>query len=184
MPKKIKHVVQFLDKFEWNNALMGVIMVLSSLGMFFNYKLTMQELAITIGLLAIMKGFLNFNIFFLTESLFKESKFKHLFIFSAALNILIGLLLVFSLFASDTVLRLLAACWFILDPVPHIILLKHLKATYDTRYRRYLTCYILAMLAGVSLLITPLVFYIGSSPLAGLFLLASGGNLIAITLYE
>ncbi|MBO0437339.1 hypothetical protein [Vagococcus fluvialis] len=120
MSNKVKSVIVFLDNYEWIDSASILIMAIVSISLFINHSTSSFELMIIVGLLAILKGFLNFNIF-LSLDLSGKRKSPKSFILVALINIVIGLILILNLITSETLLLVLTAMWMIIDSIPYMI---------------------------------------------------------------
>lgn len=179
MAQKVKSFVYFLDNYEWINLLTGLIMMFASIGLLTHYySATVSQIIIIIGLMAILKGFLNFNIYLtLNPSKIRGASF---FVLGALINLGFGMLFILNLVTNQTFLLVLVGLWILFDTLPYIIYLSKNKIGSQHKYNPFIfTCVslILTALAAITTLKTDLFGPI--LPIA-IFLILSVLNLILL----
>ena len=146
MSNKVKSVIVFLDNYEWIDSASILIMAIVSISLFINHSTSSFELMIIVGLLAILKGFLNFNIFL---SLDLSGKNPKSFILVALINIVIGLILILNLITSETFLLVLTALWMVIDSIPYMIYIIKNKLGKRHKYNPFFIFYGFILVAAI-----------------------------------
>lgn len=180
MSQKVKSIVYYLDNYEWINILSLIILVGTSIGLFFNHGTPILELGIIIGLIAILKGFLNFNLFLSVDLSTKKKQSALAFIIAAFGNIGIGLVLILNIFINPVELLVLTVIWMLLEAVPYAYFIQKNKLGTQYKYNPFIVNYLLIFL---TIIFTGLAI---SFPLfspavtVGLFLCLSSINLLLL----
>ncbi|MEG0551343.1 MAG: hypothetical protein RR554_09270 [Vagococcus sp.] len=177
MPEKVKSVVYFLDNHEWINTVMGIIMLVTGVGLLFNYSATINQLIIVIGLFSILKGFLNFNNFFIVDSKFRHYKNKNIFIVGAILNIIMGVVLILNIFTNHQFLLIFTSMWMLLDSIPYVKYALDRKSGSDYKVNPYVISYSLVLICAIGNYTTFYSSFIGAGTTLGCFLIIATANL-------
>ena len=178
MTKKIKTLIYFLDNYEWINIVSVLIMTIVSLYLFISHTASSVELMIIIGLIAILKGFLNFNIFLCLDSADRNNKKGPIsFVYTAMVNIGIGVLLILNIITNPVILLVLSAIWMFLDTIPYVLYaIKHYVQFQNTK-NYFIATFSIILLTIVAHLATSAVHWFGPEKTTALFLMLSSLNL-------
>lgn len=177
MPEKVKSVVYFLDNHEWINTVMGMIMLITGIALLFNYSATINQLIIIIGLFAILKGFLNFNNFFIVDSKVRHYKKKNIFIIGAIFNIIMGVILILNIFTNKQFLLVFTSLWMLIDSIPYIKYTIDRKLGTEYKVNPYIITYSLIFLCVIGNYVTVYSNVIGAATTIGIFFVIATANL-------
>lgn len=178
MTKKIKTLINFLDNYEWINIVSVIIMSLVSLFLVVTHPSTSFELMIIVGLVAILKGFLNFNIFLCLDAVDTHNKKGPIsFIYVAVFSIIIGLLFILNIVSSPFTLLIISAIWMISDTIPYLLYAfkQKLGATY--KHNPFLFSFSLIGITIIVHLLTGQISWITPEKTIAFFLILSCINL-------
>lgn len=179
MAQKVKSIISFLDDYEWINLMTGFIMCITSIGLLTHYYLaTVSQIIIIIGLMAILKGFLNFNIYLTLNP--ARTKGASFFILGALMNLGFGMIFILNIVTNQTFLLSLVALWLLMDSLPYMIYLFKNKLGSQYKYNPFIftsMCLIFATALTIATLRTDLFGPV--LPLA-IFLMTSTLNLILL----
>lgn len=182
MSKKFKFMVDMVDKFDWHYYLIGFIMLFSGLSLLYNYQASVKDFIILVGLVAILKGFLNFNIFYQTHETIPVPALKNVFFYTAIFGIIHGLIIVFSGFSSDIWMHYLIGIWCLIDVIPHLLCqlahpIKNEKLGLSLTF-----LYGISILAAILLFIPTSSMPLSASILLGIYFIATSINLAVMPL--
>ncbi len=177
MPEKVKSVVYFFDNHEWINTIIGIFMLLTGTGLLFKYDATINQLIIIIGLFSILKGFLNFNNFFIVDSKSSHYKYKNIFLIGAILNIFIGVILILNIFTNTLFLLTLTTIWIITDSIPYIFYIVTRKLGTQYRFNLFIFTYGLIFICAILNFLTFFTNLLGPAIPLGIFLIIATANI-------
>ncbi|MGX7023377.1 hypothetical protein [Vagococcus hydrophili] len=178
MPEKLKSVVYFLDNHEWINTVISLIMAASGIYLFFHYTASIYELFIMIGLFAILKGFLNFNTFFIIETINKHNKQKNMFLVGALVNIFIGTIIILNLVTNPLSLLVIASLWMIIDSVPYFVYVVKRKLGQEYKFNPFKITFSLIVLCSILTIVSHYTLTFGPAIPVACFLLLASANII------
>ncbi|MDT2847781.1 DUF308 domain-containing protein [Vagococcus carniphilus] len=177
MPEKVKSVVYFLDNHEWINTIMGALMLVTGIGLFVNYSASINQLMIIIGLFSILKGFLNFNNFFIVDSRLRHYKHKNIFITGAILNIIIGVILILNIYTSSLFLITLTSIWMVMDSIPYMFYVVTRRLGTQYKHNPFFLTYGLIILCAILNFATYYTHIWGPAITLGMFLIIATVNI-------
>lgn len=180
MANKVKSLVHFLDNYEWVNMISALIMLAVSIALFINYQVMTFELIIVVGLMAILKGFLDFNICLSLDLASSKKKNPTSFILGALFNLLIGVILILNIITSPAVLLFVLTLWMIVDSVPYILYIFKHKLGSTTKYNPFIFTYGLILVTAISQISTSQIEFFGPVITVAIFLSLSSINLLLL----
>lgn len=177
MSEKVKKVKNYVVEIEWHTLLMALFMLVSGVAISLTFTNSIANMSIVIGLVAILKGFFNFNLYSASFSLTTSTKWQWLFLVAASVNILFGLVTIFNFSSNLTLLYIVTGIWFIIDCIPHLIVIHALYLKDSFPHKLYTTLYTVAIFCGIGLLLTSKFQVIPASIFVGIYFIICGGIL-------
>lgn len=171
-------ILRYAKKIEWHSFLMGGLMVIFGFIMVFHLDSQIKQYSIIIGLIAILKGFLNFNYYSTNTRLEPKEKWHILYLFSGIVSVIIGLFIIFNFSATNNVLCVICGFWFIWDYIPQIILTELEFINHRQLLITFRIIQGIAILCGVILMFQSFIPYINPLMFAICYYLLSGGVLL------
>lgn len=171
-------VLTFAKKIEWHSFLMGSLMVIFGFIMVFHLDSQIKQFSIIIGLIAILKGFLNFNYYSTNVRLEPKEKWHIIYLISGIVSVLIGLFIIFNFSATNNLLCVIGGFWFIWDDIPQIILS---ELEFINNPRTLITFRIIqgiSILCGIVLIFQSFIPFINPLMFAICYYFLSGGVLL------
>ncbi len=180
MPEKLKSVVYFLDNHEWINTVISLIMAASGIYLFFHHTASIYELFIMVGLFAILKGFLNFNTFFIIETINKHNKQKNMFLIGALVNIFIGTLIILNIITNPLSLLIITSVWMIIDSIPYLVYVWKKKLGRKYKFNPYKITFSLILICSIITIVSHYTLIFGPAIPIGCFLLLTSANILLV----
>lgn len=180
MSNKVKSIVYFLDNYEWIDLASILIMAIASISLYVNHSTNSFELMIIVGLLAILKGFLNFNIYLSLDLVDKKIKSPKAFIFVALINIAIGLLFILNIISNETLILVITALWMLIDSIPYIIYIIINKLGFHHKFNPFFISYGFILVIAVCHILTLSTDFYGPAITLASFLALSCLNLLLL----
>ncbi|HCM90915.1 MULTISPECIES: hypothetical protein [Vagococcus] len=178
MPEKLKSVVYFLDNHEWINTVISLIMAASGIYLFFHHTASIYELFIMVGLFAILKGFLNFNTFFIIETINKHNKQKNMFLIGALVNIFIGTLIILNIITNPLSLLIITSVWMIIDSIPYLVYVLKKRLGQQYKINPYKITFSLILVCSIITIVSHYTLIFGPAIPMGCFLLLASTNIL------
>ena len=180
MTEKVKSLVYFFDNYEWINLISAIIMFAVSIGLFINHTATNFELIIIVGLIAILKGFLNFNICLSIDLATQNKKNPISFVLGAFFNLSIGVFLILNIATNQMFLLTLTSLWMVIDSLPYILHISKNKLGSTYKYNPFILSYSLVLITAVAHMTKPQTNMFGPVITVAFFLALSSINLILL----
>jgi len=176
---QISHTVsKVARKIEWHSFLMGGLMLIFGIVMAFNFNSEVKQYSIIIGLIGILKGFLNFNYYSTNIRFVPKEKWHSFYLVSGIVSIILGLFIIFNFSATNNLLCIVCGFWFIWDYIPQIMLN---ELEFSHMPRALLTFRIMegiCILCGILLMFQSLIPFNHSIIFAIIYYLLSGSILL------
>ncbi|UUV99051.1 DUF308 domain-containing protein [Vagococcus luciliae] len=115
-------LLKYAKKIEWHSFLMGGLMMIFGFIMVFHLDSQIKQFSIIMGLVAILKGFLNFNYYSTNIRLEPKETWHIIYLISGIVSVIVGLSIIFNFSATNNALCVICGLWFIWDYIPQIIL--------------------------------------------------------------
>lgn len=178
MTKKIKTLIYFLDNYEWINIVSVIIMSLVSLSLVITHPSSSFELMIIVGLVAILKGFLNFNIFLCLDAADTHNKKGPIsFVYVAIFSIVIGLLLILNIVSSPIALLIISGIWMTCDTIPYLLYTFKQKLGFTYKHNPFFFSFSLIGITIIAHLLTNQINWLTPEKTIAFFLILSCINL-------
>lgn len=171
-------VFRYAKKVEWHSFLMGGLMILFSFIMSFHLNDQIKQFSIIMGLVAILKGFLNFNYYSINVRLLPKKNLHSLYFVSGVMSVLIGLFIIFSFSASNNLLCIICGFWFIWDYIPQIILSELEFVDKPKLLLTFRLIEFISIICGIVLMFQSLMTFVNPIVFAIVYYLLSGGTLL------
>lgn len=159
-------------KFNWGYLIVGIMFIIVSLIAFRDPASSLIAIVMVFGVAAIVKGL--FELFYrykLKE--FTGNKATSLIVIGV-LDIIVGILLLFNLGVSVSMLPYFFAVWFIVDSIGDISLASVYKAVSPAYYWFMVIINILGVILGIMLLFNPLTSALTLAYLVGFYFMMTG----------
>ena len=159
-------------KFSWSDLLIGILYILAAITFFSRPVLALGTLVIWFGVLAIIKGILNFVAY---SKIRKTTGAKATaLIVAGVLNIIIGIILLFNIPTGAFVVGYLFALWFITDSISHVLNAGYLKEKSKFAYWTSIILNVFCAFVGFSLFFNPIVSALTVPILVGVYFMLFG----------
>lgn len=159
-------------KFDWGSFLLGLLFVFASLVAFADPGSNLVAIAMTIGFIAIVKGFI--AIFMRKDiTTYTGDKPTGLLVLGI-LDIIIGLYLLFNLSATVLALPYVFAIWFIVDAIIMLVNADYAKLISQEYYTFTIIMNILKIFLGIALFFNPFASILTISFLVGFYFMLAG----------
>ncbi|MBO0477073.1 hypothetical protein DOK76_08320 [Vagococcus sp. DIV0080] len=180
LSNKVKSLVYLLDRYEWISWISAMIMMAVSINLFIHYSAQAFEIIIIIGLMAILKGFLNFHICLSLDLATHKPKGIISFVYVALINIFIGITLILNLLTSPLLLILLVSAWMAIDSYPYIQFIIRNKIGFQHKYNPFIFSYLAILIVIIMQVMTLKTTAYGPALTTGSFLMLSCLNLFLL----
>ncbi len=153
--------------FGWGYLILGILLIITAIIAFRNPFSDVLALTMLFGIMAILSG-----IWFIVNNDGGNKVFR---IIMGILDILIGIVLLFNLWAGAWAMPYVFAIWFIASSIYHIVLMVSMRQAYGNGYFWFLLIInILCIIAGVMLLFNPMASILTMSFILGFYFMLAG----------
>jgi len=170
-------VFRYAKKVDWHSLLMGGLIIIFAFVMVFHLGDQVKQFSIIMGLVAILKGFLNFNYYSILRGL-PDKTLHSLFLVSGIMSVLFGLFIIFSFSATNNLLCVICGFWFIWDYIPQIFLNELKFVNHHRLLILFRAIEILSIICGVVLMLQSFMTFINPMIFAIIYYFLSGGSLL------
>ncbi|MBT9670953.1 HdeD family acid-resistance protein [Secundilactobacillus kimchicus] len=164
--------------FDWHEFITGVLFLVAAYVVLFKPGVSLVALAVIFGFIAIVSGLTTISGYTKLRDLVGNAAVIALVI--AILDILVGLLFLFSPGIGVVTIGYLFAFWFIMDSIERLLVAGHLREFGRGYYWVSVILDIVTLLVGVMLLINPVVAVISLTYLIAIYLVIFGINAILL----
>lgn len=163
---------QETDSFNWGSFIIGILFIVLSLIAFNNPASGLAALVYFFAFVAIIKGI--FEIVYRNRMKYFTMTNKTGLVVLGILEIIIGLVLVFNVFAGVLALPFILGFWFIIDSIGALFVASSLKDQNKSMYWFSIVFGIIGLIIGILLLLNPITGLFTVSFLIGAYFMFAG----------
>ena len=162
----------------------GILMVLTGAFCLMNPGQTFLSLAFVVGLIMVLNGLIHALAYFIGRGLHNRGDNNGWILTDALLTLLLGILILCNQLVADTALPLVFGMWMLVAGILRIEASTHIdKERKRSNFRTTMITGILTVLVGLFGFINPLVQWMTTAVLLGIFLVMQGVNVIELGIH-
>ncbi len=162
----------------------GVLMVMTGAFCLMNPGQTFLSLAFVVGLIMVLNGLIHGLAYFIGRGLHNRGDNNGWILTDALLTLLLGILILCNQLVADTAIPLVFGMWMLVAGILRIEASTHIdKARKLSNFRTTMITGILTVLVGLFGFINPLVQWMTTAVLLGIFLVMQGVNIIELGIH-
>ena len=162
----------------------GILMVLTGAFCLMNPGQTFLSLAFVVGLIMVLNGLIHALAYFIGRGLHNRGDNNGWILTDALLTLLLGILILCNQLVADTAIPLVFGMWMLVAGIRRIEASTHIdKERKRSNFRTTMITGILTVLVGLFGFINPLVQWMTTAVLLGIFLVMQGVNVIELGIH-
>lgn len=162
----------------------GILMVLTGVFCFMNPGQTFLSLAFIVGLIMVINGLIHALAYFIGRGLHNKGDNNGWILTDALITLLLGILILCNQLVADTAIPMVFGIWMFVSGILRIEAATHInKEKKLSNFRGTVVTGVLTVLVGIFGFINPLVAWMTTAILVGLFLVMQGINIIELGIH-
>ncbi len=162
----------------------GILMALTGVFCFMNPGQTFLSLAFVIGLVMVINGLIHALAYFIGRGLHNKGDNNGWILTDALITLLLGILILCNQLVADAAITMVFAVWMFVSGILRIEAATHInKEKKRSNFRTTMITGVVTLLVGIFGFINPLVIWMTTAVLLGMFLLMQGINIIELGIH-
>ena len=164
--------------------LSGILMVLTGAFCFMNPGQTFLSLAFIVGLVMVLNGLIHALAYFIGRGLYNKGDNNGWILTDALITLLLGILVLCNQLVADTAIPMVFGMWMLVSGILRVEAATHInKEKKRSNFRVTMATGVLTVLVGIFGFINPLVMWMTTAVLLGMFMVMQGVNIIELGIH-